>query len=112
MPYASYTLSRVMGLAWEWEADFRGKASRRGYCLLKSSARWAARSWLRQRREADEAPKPVVTIGSTRARGMLGDVTAATNFVLLAANTGPQTLDEAGGALLWTHVVRGPEGDF
>jgi hypothetical protein len=43
---------------------------------------------------------------------MLGDVTAATNFVLLAANTGPQTLDEAGGALLWTHVVRGPEGDF
>ena len=58
MLYASYTLRRVMGVAWKWDADFRGQASRKGYCLMKSSARWAARSWLRHRREAVEPPIP------------------------------------------------------
>jgi hypothetical protein len=56
MLYTSYTLRRVLGVAWSWDADFRGQASRRGYCLIKGSARWAARSWLRQRREAVEPP--------------------------------------------------------
>ena len=56
MLYTSYTLRRVLGVAWKWDADFRGQASRKGYCLMEGSARWAARSWLRQRREAVEPP--------------------------------------------------------
>lgn len=110
MPYASYTLRRVLGVAWAWEADFRGKSSRNGYCLLKRSARWAARSWLRRQREIEEAPRPVAAI-TPRAYGML-DMAAATNFILLATSSGSQALDEAQGALRWTHVVRGPEGDL
>jgi hypothetical protein len=47
MPHASYRVHRVAWLFWRWEADHRGRASRRGYALSRLSARWAARSWLR-----------------------------------------------------------------
>lgn len=58
MAYANDTFRRVLGVAGRSEADFRGQASRKGYCLLKGSARWAARSWLRRRRKAMELPSP------------------------------------------------------
>lgn len=47
MPFASYTVRRVFGPVWKWEANYRGITSARGYGMTQPGARWAARGWLR-----------------------------------------------------------------
>jgi len=52
MPFASYSLRRVCGILWRWEAEYDGRSVGRGYRLDERHARWAARTLLRSLRHA------------------------------------------------------------
>jgi hypothetical protein len=55
--YSSYNTRKVFGPIWRWQANIKGERQK-GYSLGCSSARRAARSAIRDRRELPDSTEP------------------------------------------------------